>query len=95
MQQADVRVEEVYTTPFQTHNPMEPHATIAVFNGPDHLTLYDATQGIFDDRARVAALLGLKPENVRVVLAIPWAAGLAARGRHGPTWFCARWRRGG
>jgi xanthine dehydrogenase YagR molybdenum-binding subunit len=62
-----VRIEEVYSTPFHTHSPMEPHATIAVFDGPDKLTLYDTSQGIFGDRKRVAGLLGLQPENVRVI----------------------------
>lgn len=55
-----------YTTPFEHHNPMEPHATIAAW-GPDGLLVYDTTQGIFNDRKRLAALLGLPPEKVRVV----------------------------
>ncbi len=64
---APVRMEEMYSTPFQSHSPLEPHATIAVWDGPSTLTLYDTSQGIFGDRKRVAALLGLSPENVRVV----------------------------
>jgi xanthine dehydrogenase YagR molybdenum-binding subunit len=64
---AGLRMEEIYTTPFQTHSPLEPHATIAVWEGTDKLTLYDTSQGIFGDRKRIAELLGLDPENVRVV----------------------------
>ena len=64
---AGTRMEEIYTTPFQTHSPLEPHATIAVWEGNDKLTLYDASQGIFGDRKRVGELLGLDPENVRVI----------------------------
>lgn len=64
---ADVQVKETYSTPFQTHSPMEPHATIAVWDGTEKLTLYDTSQGIFGDRKRVADLLGLTPENIRVV----------------------------
>ncbi len=56
MSQADTRIEHVYWTPFEVHNPMEPHATIAVWDAPDHLTLYDATQGVFTDRGRVASV---------------------------------------
>src|SRR5258707_352756 len=63
---ADVRIQEVYVTPAETHNAMEPHGTVAVWEG-DQLTLFDATQGVFNDRKRVAQLLGLRPENVRVV----------------------------
>jgi xanthine dehydrogenase YagR molybdenum-binding subunit len=40
--QADVKLHLVYTTPVQHHNPMEPHATTAVWEG-DKLTVYDAT----------------------------------------------------
>jgi len=80
--QADVRVEQVYRTPFQAHNPMEPHGTVAVWNGPDNLTFYDATQGIFGDRRRIADLLGLQPANVRVVSL--WIGG--GFGSKGPTW---------
>jgi xanthine dehydrogenase YagR molybdenum-binding subunit len=64
---AFARVDATYTTPVHTHNPMEPHATIAVWQGDDHLTVYDATQGIFGVRGRVAALFGLPPANVRVI----------------------------
>ncbi|HEY4180898.1 MAG TPA: xanthine dehydrogenase family protein molybdopterin-binding subunit [Kofleriaceae bacterium] len=64
---APVKIEQTYTTPIETHNPMEPHATIAVWQGNDHLTLYDSTQGIFGVRKRLAGLFGLDKENVRVI----------------------------
>jgi xanthine dehydrogenase YagR molybdenum-binding subunit len=64
---AKVRIDTTYTTPVETHNPMEPHATIAVWHGADHLTLYDSTQGIFNVRRRLSFMLGLAPENVRVI----------------------------
>ena len=79
---ADVKLDHVYTTPFQVHNPMEPHATIAVWDTPDKLTLYDATQGPFGDRERVATLLGIPPDNVRVIS--PFLGG--GFGSKGPTW---------
>jgi xanthine dehydrogenase YagR molybdenum-binding subunit len=79
---APVRLEEIYSTPFHTHNPMEPHATIAVWEGPDRLTLYDTSQGIFGDRKRVAELLGLKPENIRVI-SLFLGGGFGSKG---PTW---------
>jgi xanthine dehydrogenase YagR molybdenum-binding subunit len=64
---ATTRIDATYTTPVETHNPMEPHATIAVWHGADHLTLYDSTQAIFNVRRRLSAMLGLAPENVRVI----------------------------
>jgi xanthine dehydrogenase YagR molybdenum-binding subunit len=62
---ADVRVEETYTTPIQNHNPMEPHATIAMWEG-DKLSVYDATQYITGVKMALAKNLGIPLENVRV-----------------------------
>jgi len=63
---AEVKVVHTYTTPFENHNPMEPHNTQAVWEG-DKLTLYDSTQGIFNVRNSLARAFGIPPENVRVV----------------------------
>jgi xanthine dehydrogenase YagR molybdenum-binding subunit len=79
---AEVRLQEIYSTPFQTHSAMEPHATIAVWDTPEQLTLYDTSQGIFGDRKRVAELLGLKAENVRVI-SLFLGGGFGSKG---PTW---------
>ena len=48
---AAVRVDATYRTPAEHNHPMEPHATIATWQG-DRLTLYDATQGPFRRPAR-------------------------------------------
>ncbi len=82
LSEADTRIEEIYSTPFHTHSPMEPHATIAVWEGAERLTIYDTSQGIFGDRKRMAALLGLEPENVRVV-SLFVGGGFGSKG---PTW---------
>jgi xanthine dehydrogenase YagR molybdenum-binding subunit len=42
---AAVRVDQTYTIPIEHHNPMEPHATVALWDGPK-LTLYEKTQGV-------------------------------------------------
>ncbi|HVZ32134.1 MAG TPA: xanthine dehydrogenase family protein molybdopterin-binding subunit, partial [Polyangiaceae bacterium] len=64
---AHARVDVTYTTAVQTHNPMEMHGAIAVWQGPDRLTLYDTSQGIFGARKKLAVSFGMKPENVRVI----------------------------
>lgn len=64
---APVRIDATYRTSIQTHNPMEPHATVAVWQGPRRLTLYDATQGITNVQKRAAAIFELPRENVRVI----------------------------
>jgi xanthine dehydrogenase YagR molybdenum-binding subunit len=82
LEAAPVRMEEIYSTPFHTHSPMEPHATIAVWEGSDKLTLYDTSQGIFGARKRMASLFGLRPENVRVI-SLFLGGGFGSKG---PTW---------
>ncbi len=63
----NVVVRGTYVTPVEHHNPMEPSATIAAWQGDDRLTLWDATQGVSSRRATVARALGLELENVRVI----------------------------
>ena len=63
---ANVRVEGVYSMPAEHHNPMEPHATIAVWNGPK-LVLYDKTQWVDNVREQLSLAFGMKTEDVRVV----------------------------
>jgi len=64
---ARTKITHTYTTPVENHNPMEPHATIAVWQGDAKLTLYDSTQGIFSVRGKIAKTFGLDPQNVRVI----------------------------
>lgn len=61
------QIENTYSTPTEHHHPMEPHATVAVWEGSDKLTLYDATQGVGMTSGIAAYFLGLMPENVRVI----------------------------
>ena len=63
---AAVTLDASYTTPMQHHNPMEPHTTIAIWEGGD-LTLYESTQGPHSVRASIATVFGLDPDRVRVV----------------------------
>jgi xanthine dehydrogenase YagR molybdenum-binding subunit len=64
--QAEVVVDQTYTTPIETHNAMEPHATIAEWTG-GRLTLYDATQHVYGVKRFVAKTFGLAEDHVRVV----------------------------
>src|SRR5205814_5617979 len=61
------KIDQTYTMAPETHNPMEMHSTIAVWQGDDKITLYDTTQGGFIVREKIAALFGLKKEDVRVI----------------------------
>ncbi|MGI8469583.1 MAG: xanthine dehydrogenase family protein molybdopterin-binding subunit, partial [Pyrinomonadaceae bacterium] len=62
-----VKIEQTYRTPTENHHPMEPHATVAVWEGADKLKIYDATQGVKGAQGTTAYFLGLKPENVQVI----------------------------
>jgi xanthine dehydrogenase YagR molybdenum-binding subunit len=81
MAKASVIVDETYSTPFQHHNPMEPHATLAWWEG-DKLNVYDATQYITGDRMTISRTLGIPVDNVRVQC--PYTGG--GFGSKGSTW---------
>lgn len=66
MRSAAVMLEQTYTTPVYHHNPMEPHATTAVWDG-DNLTVYDATQSVLGNKNAISSILGVQKENVRVI----------------------------
>jgi xanthine dehydrogenase YagR molybdenum-binding subunit len=61
-----VKIQQTYTTPVETNNPMEPSATVAAWDG-DKLTVADATQGVMGTRGILAQVFGIPKENVRVV----------------------------
>jgi xanthine dehydrogenase YagR molybdenum-binding subunit len=63
---APVRLDETYTTPAVHHNPMEPHANIAIWDD-EKLTVYCGSQGVHDTRRGLASLFGLPQSDVRVI----------------------------
>jgi len=63
---AAVTVDETYETPAVHNNPMEPHASLAVWSGGD-LTVYESTQGAAGTRDSLAQLFELDPTAVRIV----------------------------
>ena len=65
--EAEVKLDEIYNTPIEHHQPMAPHATLAVWEADDKLTLYNESQVVNGVQGAVAGIFGLKPENVRVV----------------------------
>ena len=63
---APVRLDQHYTTPDQAHAMMEPHASIAAWDG-DQLTLWTSNQMIAWSRADIATTLGIPEAKVRLV----------------------------
>jgi CO/xanthine dehydrogenase Mo-binding subunit len=64
--EADVVVEEVFRTPSAAHAPMEPHATLAEWDG-GRLTLWTGTQTPFNLRADLALAFGVDEADIRIV----------------------------
>jgi xanthine dehydrogenase YagR molybdenum-binding subunit len=78
---AEVTIDEIYRTPMEHHNPMEPHATIAEWEG-EKLTVHDATQYISGVKQTLAHALGIPEENVHTLC--PYTGG--GFGCKGSTW---------
>ena len=64
--EADVVVERTFRTPCEIHTPMEPHGSVAKWDG-DRLTVWDTNQGVFDVRGGLAQWLQLPLTSVRVI----------------------------
>ena len=63
---APVRLDATYTTPDQAHAMMEPHASIAAWDG-NQLTLWTSNQMIDWSRGDLAKTLGVPKDNVRLI----------------------------
>jgi xanthine dehydrogenase YagR molybdenum-binding subunit len=64
---AEVKIEATYTIPTQHHQPLEPHAIIAVWEAVDKLTVYDKNQGVKSVQGNLAQAFKLPRENVKVI----------------------------
>ena len=63
---APVTIHAEYRIPIEHHNPMEPHAAIAFWQG-NRLTIFDKTQGVYGVRAHLANSFGIPAANVNVI----------------------------
>jgi len=64
--EAEVVVERTYRTECQIHAPMEPHGSVARWDG-NKLTAWDSTQGVFSVQETLSKVFGLPMSNVRVI----------------------------
>ncbi|HEX4260101.1 MAG TPA: xanthine dehydrogenase family protein molybdopterin-binding subunit [Acetobacteraceae bacterium] len=63
---AAVRIDGRYSHAREHHNAMEPHATIAEWDG-GRLTLYDKAQWVDNCRREIAHVFGMQEADIRVV----------------------------
>ena len=64
--QAAAVVKATYLHPYQAHGSMGSSCAVADVQG-DKATIWSPTQGVWYQRSTAAMVLGLKPENVRVI----------------------------
>jgi xanthine dehydrogenase YagR molybdenum-binding subunit len=65
--QAAVQIKAEYRIPVEHHNPMEPFAATAVWEGDGRITVFDKTQGPQNCRNYVAGVFGMPRDKVRVL----------------------------
>jgi xanthine dehydrogenase YagR molybdenum-binding subunit len=63
---APVKIDATYITPYQHQTPMEPQATMVVWNGPK-LTVHTAAQLTGSPQEGLARTLNIRKEDVRVI----------------------------
>jgi len=63
---AEITLDETYTTPDQSHAMMEPHASIAAWDG-DEVTVWTSSQMIDWWRSDLATTLGIDKEKVHLM----------------------------
>ena len=79
-----VKLEAEYTIPVEHHNPMEPHAAIAMWNG-DKLTIFDKSQYVYNVQGHLASIFGVADDNVNVIsLFVGGAFGASLRPNYYP-----------
>lgn len=65
-QSAAIKIDETYTTPDQSHAMMEPHASIAAWNG-DEVTVWTSSQMIDWWRSDLATTLGVDKDKIHLM----------------------------
>jgi len=63
---AEVKVDQVYTTPYECSQPMEPHGCMVVPQGED-LDIYVSAQMLGEARTSIASTLKVDPQRLHLV----------------------------
>jgi xanthine dehydrogenase YagR molybdenum-binding subunit len=62
---ASRKITATYETPAQYHNPMEPHAIVAAWDG-DTLSIDTPSQGLAMAQGRLAGIFGISPDKIHI-----------------------------
>ena len=63
---ASIKHDAIYSMPVETHNPIELHASVAIYKD-GKFTLYETSQAVVNHRDVMAAMLGVPPDRVQVI----------------------------
>src|SRR5947207_12334160 len=61
------KIDVVYSTPIENHNPIETYSTTGEWEAPDRLLIHECTRGIKQLQRVVANAFSLPLENVRII----------------------------
>jgi xanthine dehydrogenase YagR molybdenum-binding subunit len=61
------KIDVIYSTPVENHNPIETYSTTAEWETPDRLLIHEATRGIKQLQKIVANAFGLPRDHVRII----------------------------
>ncbi len=61
------KMDETYVTPYEHHNPLEPHANLAYFEPNGDLTVYQSSQSTSGPQATLAYVFELDKDKVRII----------------------------
>ena len=67
LEEATIKIDNIYRTPFYNHNAIEPHETLAIWHDDESLTVFEGSQHLYGMQRTLAEVFDLKPENVRVI----------------------------
>ncbi len=84
------KIDVVYSTPIENHNPIETYSTTGEWEAPDRLLIHECTRGIKQLQRVVANAFGLPQENVRIICRAPGPSKSSpwARTKPGSWWGC-------
>ncbi|SEE64056.1 xanthine dehydrogenase family protein molybdopterin-binding subunit [Pseudomonas coleopterorum] len=66
---APITVDATYDTPVEHHNPMEPHASTALYQADGSLVIHDKTQSTQNCQTYLSNVFGLDKDKIRVMAA--------------------------
>ncbi len=67
LKNSDVKIDEIYRTPLENHNAIEPHATLTEFRGDGSLVVHDTTRYVQGVKKMFAESFDLAPEKIRIL----------------------------